>query len=197
MVEISKIFEKHLQEQNICLNKILNNQHVLNDIISILIKTRNSGNKILTFGNGGSSSTASHFVSDLLKTTITKDEKRFSAISLVDNFAVNSAWANDVKFDDIFVEQLKNFLNENDLVVAFSGSGNSSNVIKALEFAKKNGAITIGFTGMSGGMLPKICDYCYVVPSNDMLTIESFHLMLCHGIIFSLRELGEPLFKYE
>jgi len=197
LVEISKIFEKHLQEQNICLNKILNNQHVLNDIISILIKTRNSGNKILTFGNGGSSSTASHFVSDLLKTTITKDEKRFSAISLVDNFAVNSAWANDVKFDDIFVEQLKNFLNENDLVVAFSGSGNSSNVIKALEFAKKNGAITIGFTGMSGGMLPKICDYCYVVPSNDMLTIESFHLMLCHGIIFSLRELGEPLFKYE
>ena len=197
MVEISKIFEKHLQEQNICLNKILNNPHVLNDIISILIKTRNSGNKILTFGNGGSSSTASHFVSDLLKTTITKDEKRFSAISLVDNFAVNSAWANDVKFDDIFVEQLKNFLNENDLVVAFSGSGNSSNVIKALEFAKKNGAITIGFTGMSGGMLPKICDYCYVVPSNDMLTIESFHLMLCHGIIFSLRELGEPLFKYE
>ena len=197
MVEISKIFEKHLQEQNICLNKILNNQHVLNDIISILIKTRNSGNKILTFGNGGSSSTASHFVSDLLKTTITKDDKRFIAISLVDNFAVNSAWANDVKFDDIFVEQLKNFLNENDLVVAFSGSGNSSNVIKALEFAKKNGAITIGFTGMSGGMLPKICDYCYVVPSNDMLTIESFHLMLCHGIIFSLRELGEPLFKYE
>ena len=104
---------------------------MLNDIISILIKTRNSGNKIFTCGNGGSSSTASHFVSDLLKTTITKDEKRFSAISLVDNFAVNSAWANDVKFDDIFVAQLKNYLNANDLVIAFSGSGNSSNVSKA------------------------------------------------------------------
>ena len=197
MVEISKIFEKHLQEQNICLNKILNNQHELNDIISILIKTRNSGNKIFTCGNGGSSSTASHFVSDLLKTTITKDEKRFSAISLVDNFAVNSAWANDVTFDDIFIEQLKNFLSQNDVVFAFSGSGNSSNVIRALKFAKEKGAVTIGFTGMSGGMVSKICDYSYVVPSDDMLTIESFHLMLCHGIIFALRELGEPLFKYE
>lgn len=197
MVEISELFKKYLEDQNICLNKISSNQNVLNDIISILIKTRNSGNNIFTCGNGGSASTASHFVSDLLKTTITKDEKRFSAISLVDNFAVNSAWANDVVFDDIFVEQLKNFLSENDIVFVFSGSGNSPNVIRALEFAKKKGAITIGFTGMSGGMVSKICDYCYVVPSHDMLTIESFHLMLCHAIIFTLRELGEPLFKYE
>tara|TARA_B110000438_G_scaffold200176_1_gene191724 strand:+ start:428 stop:1021 length:594 start_codon:yes stop_codon:yes gene_type:complete len=197
LVEISELFEKYLQEQNICLNKILSNQNVLNDIVSILIRTRNTGNKIFTCGNGGSASTSSHFVSDLLKTAITKNEKRFSAISLVDNFAVNSAWANDVKFDDVFIEQLKNFLSENDIVFAFSGSGNSSNVIRALEFAKEKGAITIGFTGMSGGMVSKICDYCYVVPSDDMLAIESFHLMLCHGIIFALRELGEPLFKYE
>ena len=197
MVEISELFENYLQEQNICMNKILSNQNVLNDIVSILIRTRNSGNKIFTCGNGGSASTASHFVSDLLKTTITKNEKRFSAISLVDNFAINSAWANDVSFNDVFIEQLKNFLSKNDVVFAFSGSGNSSNVIRALEFAKKNGAITIGFTGMSGGMLSKICDYSYVVPSDDMLAIESFHLMLCHGIIFTLRELGEPLFKYE
>lgn len=197
MVEISELFENYLQEQNICMNKILSNQNVLNDIVSILIRTRNSGNKIFTCGNGGSASTASHFVSDLLKTTITKNEKRFSAISLVDNFAINSAWANDVSFNDVFIEQLKNFLSKNDVVFAFSGSGNSSNVIRALEFAKKNGATTIGFTGMSGGMLSKICDYSYVVPSDDMLAIESFHLMLCHGIIFTLRELGEPLFKYE
>ena len=197
MVEISELFENYLQEQNVCMNKILSNQNVLNDIVSILIRTRNSGNKIFTCGNGGSASTASHFVSDLLKTTITKNEKRFSAISLVDNFAINSAWANDVSFNDVFIEQLKNFLSKNDVVFAFSGSGNSSNVIRALEFAKKNGATTIGFTGMSGGMLSKICDYSYVVPSDDMLAIESFHLMLCHGIIFALRQLGEPLFKYE
>lgn len=197
MVEISELFAKYLQEQNLCLEKISDNEKILHDIISVLIKTRNSGHKIFTCGNGGSASTASHFVSDLLKTTITKDEKRFSAISLVDNIAVNSAWANDVSYDDIFVEQLKNYLSTDDVVIAFSGSGNSSNVIKALEFAKTFGATTIGLTGMSGGMLPKICDYCYVVPSNNMLTIESFHVMLCHGIIFTLRELGDPIFKYE
>lgn len=197
MLEILTLFNQYLQEQNLCLEKILQNQDTLNNIISILIKTKNSGKKIYTFGNGGSASTASHFVSDLLKTTITKDDKRFAAISLVDNFAVNSAWANDVSYDDIFVEQLKNFLSKDDVVIAFSGSGNSVNVIKALEFAKANGAITIGFTGMSGGMFPKVCNYCYIVPSNNMLTIESFHIMLCHGIIFTLRELGEPIFKYE
>jgi D-sedoheptulose 7-phosphate isomerase len=195
--ETDKIFHQYLQEQNLCLEKILENHNSVNNIISQLIKARNIGNKIYTFGNGGSASTASHFVSDLLKTTITKSDKRFMAISLTDNFAVNSAWANDVSYDHIFVEQLKNFLTKNDIVIGFSGSGNSLNVIKALEFAKDNGAITIGFTGMSGGKLSKICDYSYVVPSDNMLTIESFHIMLCHGIIFTLRELGEPIFKYE
>ncbi len=197
MKDISTLFNDYLYKQNSCLEEILKNDSSINNIISILIDARNSGKKIYTFGNGGSASTASHLVSDLLKTTITKDVKRFFAISLTDNFAVNSAWANDVSYDDIFVEQLKNFLTKNDIVIAFSGSGNSLNVIKALEFAKDNGAITIGFTGMSGGKLSKICDYCYVVPSDDMLTIESFHVMLCHAIIFTLRELGEPLFKYE
>jgi len=195
--EIHTLFHQYLEENSLCLEKILQNENMINDIISILIKARNSGKNIYTFGNGGSASTASHFVSDLLKTAITKDDKRFTAISLVDNFAVNSAWANDVSYDDVFVEQLRNFLTEDDVVIAFSGSGNSINVIKALEFAKAKGAITIGFTGMSGGMFPKFCNYYYVVPSNNMLTIESFHIMLCHGIIFSIRELGDPIFKYE
>lgn len=197
MEEISSILDQFIKEQNHCFEKIVKNNSVLNDIISTLIDARNSGKKIYIFGNGGSASTASHFVSDLLKTTITKDEKRFTAISLVDNFAVNSAWANDVSFDEIFVEQLRNFLIEDDIVIAFSGSGKSKNVIKALNFAKTINAKIIGFTGMSGGKFPQVCDHCYIVPSNDMLTIESFHLMLCHGIIFTIRELGDPIFKYE
>lgn len=188
---------KFLDQQEDCVKKIKNNTSTIEKITQILINGRNNGNRIFTMGNGGSGSTATHFVSDLLKTAITKGDKRFSAISLVDNIPVTLAWSNDSSYDDIFVEQLKNFLTKNDIVIAFSGSGNSLNVIKALEFAKDNGAITIGFTGMSGGKLSKICDYCYVVPSDDMLTIESFHVMLCHAIIFTLRELGEPLFKYE
>ena len=195
--DIPTLFNDYLYEQNLCLEEILKNNSSINNIIGILIDARNSGKKIFTFGNGGSASTASHFVSDLLKTTITKDDKRFIAISLVDNFAVNSAWANDVSYDDIFIEQLKNFLTDGDIVIAFSGSGTSINVTKALEYAKTKGAITIGFTGMPGGKFPKICDYSYLVPSNNMLTIESFHIMICHGIIFTIRELGDPVFKYE
>ena len=195
--DISTLFNDYLYEQNSCLEEILKNDSSINNIINILIDARNSGKKIFTFGNGGSASTASHFVSDLLKTTITKDDKRFIAISLVDNFAVNSAWANDVSYDDIFIEQLRNFLTDGDIVIAFSGSGNSINVTKALEYAKTKGAITIGFTGMLGGKFPKLCDYSYLVPSNNMLTIESFHIMVCHGIIFTIRELGDPIFKYE
>ena len=188
---------KFLDQQEDCVKKIKNNTSTIEKITQILINGRNNGNRIFTMGNGGSGSTATHFVSDLLKTAITKGDKRFSAISLVDNIPVTLAWSNDASYDDIFVEQLKNFLTKNDIVIAFSGSGNSLNVIKALEFAKDNGAITIGFTGMSGGKLSKICDYCYVVPSDNMLTIESFHIMLSHAIIFTLRELGEPIFKYE
>jgi D-sedoheptulose 7-phosphate isomerase len=195
--DISTLFNDYLYEQNLCLEKILKNDSAINEIINILINARNSGKKIYTFGNGGSASTASHFVSDLLKTTITKDDNRFVAISLVDNFAVNSAWANDVSFDDIFIEQLKNFLTDGDIVIAFSGSGNSINVTKALKYAKTKGAITIGFTGIPGGEFPKICDYSYLVPSSNMLTIESFHIMMCHAIIFTIRELGDPVFKYE
>ena len=195
--DISTLFNDYLYEQNSCLEEILKNDSSINNIINILIDARNSGKKIFTFGNGGSASTASHFVSDLLKTTITKNDKRFIAISLVDNFAVNSAWANDVSYDDIFIEQLKNFLTDGDVVIAFSGSGTSINVTKALEFAKTKGAITIGFTGMPGGEFPKICDHPYLVPSNSMLTIESFHIMMCHAIIFTIRELGDPVFKYE
>ena len=102
--DISTLFNDYLHEQNLCLEEILKNDSSINNIINILIDARNSGKKIFTFGNGGSASTASHFVSDLLKTTITKNDKRFIAISLVDNFAVNSAWANDVSYDDIFIE---------------------------------------------------------------------------------------------
>jgi D-sedoheptulose 7-phosphate isomerase len=148
-------------------------------------------------GNGGSGSTASHFVSDLLKTSITKDTKRFSTISLVDNMPVMLAWANDSSYEDIFAEQLKNFLSNGDVIIGFSGSGKSKNMIKAFEYGRKNGAVCIGLTGMSGGEFPRLCDICLIVPSNDMLQIESTHVVVCHCIVTTIRNLGNPLFTYE
>ncbi|MDE1767039.1 MAG: SIS domain-containing protein [Thaumarchaeota archaeon] len=186
-----------LKEQKLSLEQISGQTDIIEKIIKILINARDKGNKIYTMGNGGSASTASHFVSDLLKTAITKNNKRFSAIALTDNMPVILAWSNDTSYDAVFVEQLKNFLSKGDVIVGFSGSGKSKNVVKAMTYGKKNGAICIGITGMAGGDFPKICDVYLIVPSNDMLGIESTHVTLCHCIISAIRNLGKPMFTYD
>ncbi len=197
MTSIENSIDLFLDQQTSCLQKTSEQRKVIAKIIQILILARDSRKKIFTMGNGGSGSTASHFVSDLLKTTITKGDNRFSAISLVDNVPVTLAWSNDVSFEDIFIEQLKNFLSKGDIIIGFSGSGRSKNVIKAFKYGKSNGAICIGITGGNGGTLPKICDVCLIVPSDDMLTIESIHVTLCHCIVTAIRGLGKPVFRYE
>ena len=101
-----------------------------------------------------------------------------------------------MSYADIFVEQLKNFISKGDVIIAFSGSGRSENVVRAIKYGKKQGAFCIGITGMSGGQLRKICDMSIIVPSNDMLSIESIHLLLCHCIVSSIRNGGIPIFKY-
>ena len=196
MPKMNNITKSFLADQLKCIEKLSKHEDQIEKIINLLIKKRDAGNKIFTVGNGGSASTASHFVSDLLKTSITKKNKRFKAISLVDNLPVILAWANDTSYDGIFEEQLKNLISKNDVVIAFSGSGKSENVVKALRFAKKNGAVCIGFTGMHGGYFPKLCDICCSVPSNDMLIIESTHVIVCHCIVNTIRNLGKPLFQY-
>ena len=186
-----------LENQSTCIEKLSAQTEIIAKITNLLIKTRDQGKNIYVMGNGGSGSTASHFVSDLLKTAITKGNKRFSAISLVDNTPVLLAWSNDSSYEEIFVEQLHNLLSKGDVVIAFSGSGKSKNIIKAFKFAKKKGAYCIGFTGMNGGYFPKLSDICCIVNSNDMLIIESAHLALCHCIISTIRKLGKPIFRYE
>ncbi len=197
MLSSRNVVDSFLKEQGSCLDQILKQADIIEKIIKVLIEARDNGNKIYTMGNGGSASTASHFVSDLLKTAITKNNKRFSTISLADNIPVMLAWANDTSYEEVFVEQLKNFLSKGDVVVGFSGSGRSKNIVKAMSYGKKNGAICIGITGMSGGDFPKICDICLIVPSNDMLAIESTHVTICHCVISVIRSLGDPMFTYE
>jgi D-sedoheptulose 7-phosphate isomerase len=186
----------YIDEQQRCMTLLKSNSDKINDICNQLLNARNKRKNIFVFGNGGSGSTASHFVSDLLKTAIVKKEKRFKAMSLTDNIPVILAWSNDVSYDDIFIEQLKNHFSKGDILIGFSGSGNSKNIIKSLKFGKENNAYCIGFTGKSGGKMNKFCDICLKVPSQDMLTIESQHIMICHCIISIIRNLGKPLFTY-
>ncbi|KFM22148.1 Phosphoheptose isomerase protein [Marine Group I thaumarchaeote SCGC AAA799-B03] len=194
---ITNNIEKFLEKQSQSIKNMQQNKKNLEKIIKILIKARDSKKTIFTMGNGGSGSTASHFVSDLQKTMITKNHNRFKAISLVDNIPVILAWSNDVSFEKIFEEQLRNQLEKGDTVIAFSGSGKSKNVVNALRFAKKRRARCIGFTGKNGGDFNKICDVVYKIPDNDMLTIESQHVTLCHCIASTIRDLGKPMFSYE
>jgi len=188
--------EDYLQLQVDAIIKLKNSSQNIQKIVDSLLKAREVGGKIFIMGNGGSASTSTHFVADLLKTSITKNEKRFKAISLSDNIPVILAWSNDESFDRIFVEQLKNFLQKDDVVIGISGSGNSINVINAINFANDSEAVTISLTGMDGGELSKISKINVTVPSNDMLTIETMHLAICHLLTTIIRSKGQPLFSY-
>jgi len=161
------------------------------DIVSVLMIARDSGKRVYTCGNGGSASTASHMASDLNKGSNRQDSPRFRAIALTDNIPAMSAWANDSSYEDIFVEQLRNHLEKGDVVIAISGSGNSSNILKAVHYANDIGATTIGLSGFDGGKLAKIANISYVVPNNCMQQVEDVHLIIEHMLSLILRDSPE------
>jgi D-sedoheptulose 7-phosphate isomerase len=136
--------------------------------------------QVFLMGNGGSGASASHAACDLNKGVSYGREKRFRVISLNDNLATLTAYANDVSYLDIFVEQLKNFLHPGDVVVAISGSGNSPNVLKAIEYANQQGAVTVGLTGFNGGKLATLAKVPVHIPVHDMQKVEDIHMMLFH-----------------
>jgi D-sedoheptulose 7-phosphate isomerase len=159
-----------------------------------LIRAYNQDRTIFLFGNGGSAALASHFACDLAKGTvrIAEGQKRFRVLALTDNVPLITAWANDTCYESIFEEQLRNFVKAGDIAFAISGSGNSSNVLKALEVARGAGACNIGLTGFSGGKMKALCNICIVIPSNNMQVIEDLHLSVAHAIFSVIRcKLGE------
>jgi D-sedoheptulose 7-phosphate isomerase len=145
---------------------------------------------IFIIGNGGSAANASHFAQDLAKGTRTSREQplRLKALSLTDNSPFITAQGNDEGYESIFEQQLRTFAKPGDLLIAISGSGNSPNIIKAVEWANANKLITIGITAFNGGTLKKLSNYNVHVPLNDMCTSESIHSVIFHYIILELRE---------
>jgi D-sedoheptulose 7-phosphate isomerase len=144
---------------------------------------------IFTMGNGGSATTASHLVCDLNKGVCFGRNIKFKAICLNDNVPTILAYSNDVSYSDIFLEQLKNFLNKGDIVIGISCSGNSENILRAIEFSNKKDGVTIGFSGYDGGKLSKIAKYPIIVPIADMQKCEDIHLILCHLIMQTMNNL--------
>jgi D-sedoheptulose 7-phosphate isomerase len=143
-------------------------------------------------GNGGSAANASHFCEDLGKSTIPRSrydddgQPRLRVISLTDNTPYILAWANDEGYDRIFIEQLKNLASPGDLLIAISGSGNSPNILRAVEWANRHGLVTFGVTGFNGGQLKRMAQRCLHVRLADMGLVESIHLVAFHWVLGEL-----------
>jgi len=143
---------------------------------------------VFLFGNGGSAALASHCACDFGKGTVINGHRRFRVLALTDNVPLMTAWANDARYEDIFAEQLRSFLQPDDVAFAISGSGNSANVLNALHTAREMGGLTIGLTGFQGGKMKSLCELCVVIPSENMQVIEDIHLSVTHSIFTSFRE---------
>lgn len=153
-----------------------------------LREARDAGRHIFTCGNGGSASTASHFVCDIVKGASYQRDKRFRIMALTDSLATVTAYSNDVNYDCVFSEQLKNFAGAGDVLIAISGSGNSPNVVNAAEYARSVGCKTIGLTGRDGGKLGRAVDLNIQIPVQHMGRIEDAHLVICHMMAYELME---------
>lgn len=175
--------EKYLKELKTTLNNI--NINDIEVVANLFTTARESKKHIYVFGNGGSGSTASHMVCDIIKGCSFNKKERFKISCLNDNIPTILAYSNDVNYDVIFIEQLKNLLEDGDIVLGISGSGNSKNVVSAIEYANSCGNTTIGFTGYNGGKLKKISTVSVDAMIDDMQISEDIHLITLH-ILYKL-----------
>ena len=150
------------------------------EVLRLLEQAYHDDRQVFIMGNGGSASTASHVACDLNKNVCAGLERRYRVICLNDNLPMMMAYANDLSYEDIFVEPMKNFLQPGDLVIGISASGNSPNVLKAITYANQRGAHTVGLSGFEGGKLSRLVATPLVVPVNDMQKIEDVHLTIFH-----------------
>jgi len=172
--EISDYFEK----EKSTLDAI--NKADLSTLMNVLMEARKQGRNIFIMGNGGSAATASHYVCDFNKGISLGKEKMFKFICLNDNIPTMMAYANDLSYADVFVGPLKNYMQEGDIVIGISGSGNSENVVRAIQYANDNGGVSVGITGYSGGKIKKMSKYNVHVPIDDMQITEDLHMVLDH-----------------
>jgi D-sedoheptulose 7-phosphate isomerase len=173
-------FTNYFSRLSETLNKL--EIQVIEQFVEALLQARDNENTIFIFGNGGSAATASHVTGDFLKGISFELNKRFRVMCLSDNISGLKAISNDLGYEEIFVEQLKAFLKKDDLVVGISGSGNSVNVVKAMEYARINGAKTIAMCGFKGGRIKELADLSIHIPINDMEITEDIHVIIFHAV---------------
>lgn len=172
--EITQYFEK----EKATLDAISKDD--LSTLMNVLVHAKDEGKTIFIMGNGGSAATASHYVCDFNKGISCGKDKMFKFICLNDNIPTMMAYANDLSYADVFVGPLKNFMQAGDIVIGISGSGNSENVVRAIQYANEKGGVTVGITGYSGGKIKQMSKYNVHVPIDDMQITEDLHMVLDH-----------------
>lgn len=159
----------------------------------ILFGAYQANRTVFLFGNGGSAALASHMATDLGKGTHQPGPawmdsvKRLKVLSVTDNVSLITAWGNDTAYEGVFASQMENFIEAGDVALAISGSGNSPNVLRALELARRRGATTVGLGGFAGGKMKALLDCPVIVPSDNMQRIEDAHVILAHMIFLDLK----------
>jgi D-sedoheptulose 7-phosphate isomerase len=164
----------------------------VNQAIQVLIRARDEDRHIFVCGNGGSASTASHFVCDMVKGASFNREKRFRIMALTDSLPTITAYSNDVCYECVFVEQLKNFAEPGDVLMAISGSGNSPNVLRAVEYANEIGCRTIALSGRNGGKLGPLAQLNIQASNPHMGRIEDVHMIVMHMICYYFMDVEKP-----
>ena len=182
--------ENYIKQHNLVIEN-LDCQEIEN-AISLIKKTIEEGYRVAVCGNGGSAVAASHYITDWNKMVYTHTKVKFNGVCLSDNVGLITAYSNDLSYDEVFSEQVKNLLNEGDLLITLSGSGNSTNVIKATNIAKSMRVKTLTVCGYDGGKLKQISDYSVWVRSNDMQLCEDAQTVFGHMVMKSL--CGESLY---
>ncbi|HVS06611.1 MAG TPA: SIS domain-containing protein [Candidatus Dormibacteraeota bacterium] len=182
---ITAALEDHITEVRAVLARIPIAE--MERVVAIILDAYRRNKHVYIVGNGGSAATATHFACDLSKATIVEGRARLRVTSLTDNVALLTAWANDTSYENVFAEQLYNLLNTGDVVIAISASGNSPNVLAAIDAARARGATTVGLVGFAGGSLKDAADAAIHVESNSYGVVEDCHLVLEHAITESTR----------
>jgi len=186
-MDSKKILTDYAQD---CTERIMRTDFsALNQIVELLLKAKAEDRIIFTAGNGGSLATASHICNDLLKGCSVNGQPGFHTECLGDSSAVLTCLGNDFSYDDIYSFQLAAKLHKGDVLLLFSGSGNSMSVVKAAEVANRMGAVTIGFLGRDGGKLLPLCQHSIIAPTDNMEQIEDIHMLYCHAISYTIQRL--------